>query len=154
MAKHRSFKAQSWSIDLRALLSSSPTSPAQPSQIPSLLWSSGCIALARPPELLSVLQPSPAFRKVRGRRFETIRSRLVMSIVRFVQFQCRKLVWLRLIAPVRSKLRLGTARGNRWGRPHQSNATMVSAQRHFKPQGHNHQTNQSCPNNEKCIVVS
>jgi hypothetical protein len=63
---------------LLAILLAALTGPAV--QIPPLLRRSGPIALAKPPELLSVLQPSSDFRKVSGRRLETTTSRVVMDL--------------------------------------------------------------------------
>src|SRR5215475_843806 len=50
-------------------------SPAQPIQSPPIFARMGFIALANPPELLTVSQPPSVFFKVRGSRFETTTSR-------------------------------------------------------------------------------
>jgi len=70
-AKQRSLSAHSWRTARRSSCCCSLLYPAYPIQSPPPFRSKRFIALAKPPELCSVLQPSSAFRNVRGRRFET-----------------------------------------------------------------------------------
>jgi hypothetical protein len=51
--------------------SSSLLLPAQPIQSPPSFRNKGFMALARPPELRSVIQPFSVFRNVSGSRFDT-----------------------------------------------------------------------------------
>src|SRR5207249_6079254 len=78
MAKHCSVRAQSWRMIFRSSPPLSPASPDHPIQIPPVFRSTGAMALASPPELRSVVQWPPAFRKVSGRRLETTTSLLVI----------------------------------------------------------------------------